>query len=62
MLKGTCIYCGTAYCGWALSEIQHRICPKCGSLIKVAGYDKAEMRESVWRERVVMEKRPSTKE
>ncbi len=58
MLKGTCPNCGAAYRGWALREIQHRICPKCGSLIKVKGYDKAEMRSSVWREREAIEEEP----
>ena len=62
MLTGTCLNCGTAYRGWALSEKRHQTCLECGSLIKVAGYDKAEMRDSVWRKRVVMEKRPSVDE
>ncbi len=61
-LKGTCINCGTAYCGWALRELQHRICLKCGSLIKVEGYDKAEIQNSVWQEWVVTEERPSVGE
>ena len=62
MLEGTCPNCETKYIGWALSEMRHQTCSKCGSLIKVVGYDKAVMQNSLWSERVVIEKRPTAGE
>ena len=49
MLTGICLNCGTAYCGWALSEERHQTCPECGSLIKVIEYGKAETQNSMAR-------------
>ena len=62
MLTGTCLNCGTAYWGWALSQVRHETCPKCGSLIKVVEYGRAEMQNSMCRKRVVIEERPSAGE
>ena len=55
---GTCLNCGTAYWGWALSEKQNQTCPKCGSLIRVGEYGKAETQNSISRGRMVIEERP----
>jgi DNA-directed RNA polymerase subunit RPC12/RpoP len=62
MLTGTCLNCGTAYWGWALSEERHQTCPECGSLLKVMEHGKAETQNSMWRERVVIQERPSAGE
>ena len=59
MLTGTCLNCGTAYWGWALTEKRHETCPECGSLIKVVEYGKAETHNSIQRERIAIEDRPS---
>ena len=59
MLTGTCQNCGTAYRGWALREKRYQTCSECGSLIKVMEYGKAETHNSIWRERVAIEERPS---
>ena len=31
MLKGKCPKCGRVYTGWALSDLRHQKCRKCGA-------------------------------
>ena len=62
MLTGTCLNCGTAYRGWALSVERHQTCSKCGSRIKVMEYGKAETQNTMSRERLVIEERHSAAE
>ena len=36
MLEGKCLKCGTQQIGWALLNLRHQTCPKCGSGFQIS--------------------------
>jgi hypothetical protein len=34
-LIGTCLKCGSSYCGWALSGPEYQKCDRCGSELEI---------------------------
>jgi len=55
MLKGTCLKCGSKYWGWALTDMQHQTCSKCGSTLVVTEYGEAQLQSGVRKEDVAVE-------
>ena len=55
MLNGKCCNCGNNYLGWALTEVRHQTCAKCGSALVVREYGKVKLPNSVRRELAIVE-------